>query len=144
MHRLGWTGLGMGLGVVGAAILGWVVIIQILIPWEAICATVAPSQEVVRQGSVLIAELQAWLREAEEFLRTGGSSEQSTEVRQGLGGLLDRASGEVQTAASVVVDVVTAPLRLLIDAAQVVLEAVRGVVEAARESLDSIDQSQCN
>ena len=76
-------------------------------------------------------------------MSSGGSPAQGTEVREGLGGLLDRAKGEVQTAAEVVVDVVTAPLRLLIDAAQVVLEAVRGVVEAARESLESIDQARC-
>ena len=120
------------------------VIIQILIPWEAICATVAPTQEVIRLGSVLIAELQGWLMKAEEFISSGGSPAQGTEVREGLGGLLDRARGEVQTATNVVVDVVTAPLQLLIDAAQVVPEAVQGVVDAARESLDSIDQSRCS
>ena len=121
-----------------------IVIVQILIPWEAICATVAPSQEVVRLGSLLIAELQAWLLKAEEFIGSGGSPAQGTEVREGLGGLLDRAKGEVQAATNVIVDVVTAPLRLLIDAAQVILDAVQGVVDAARESLDSIDQSRCS
>ena len=143
MHRLGWTGLGVVIGVILAG--GFAIaLIQILIPWEAICATVVPSQEVVRLGSLLIAELQAWLLKAEEFISSGGSPAQGTEVREGLGGLLDRVKGEVQTATSVVVDVVTAPLRLLIDAAQVVLEAVQGVVDAARESLESIDQSRCS
>ena len=142
MHRLGWTGLGMAIGVILAGGFA-IVMIQILIPWEAICATVAPSQEVVRLGSLLITELQAWLLKAEEFMSSGGSPAQGTEVREGLGGLLDRARGEVQTATSVVVDVVTAPLQLLIDAAQVALDAVQGVVDAARESLDSIDQSRC-
>jgi len=120
-----------------------IALFQILIPWEAICATVAPSQDVVRLGSLLIAEFQAWLLKAEEFMSSGGSPAQGTEVREGLGGLLDRTKGEVQTATGVVVDVVTAPLRVLIDAAQVVLEAVQGAVDAARESLDSIDQSRC-
>ena len=143
MNRLGWTGLGMLIGVILAGGFA-IVIIQILIPWEAICATVAPMQEVIRLGSLLIAELQAWLLEAEEFISAGGSPAQGTEAREGLGGLLDRAKGEVQTATSVVVDVVTAPLRLLIDAAQVVLEAVESVVAAARDSLDSIDQSRCS
>ena len=143
MYRLGWAGLGMLVGVILAGGFA-IVIVQILIPWEAICATVAPSQEVVRLGSLLIAELQAWLLKAEEFIGSGGSPAQGTEVREGLGGLLDRAKGEVQTATNVVVDVVTAPLRLLIDAAQVILDAVQGVVDAARESLDSIDQSRCS
>ncbi len=143
MYRLGWAGLGMLVGVILAGGFA-IVIVQILIPWEAICATVAPSQEVVRLGSLLIAELQAWLLKAEEFIGSGGSPAQGTEVREGLGGLLDRAKGEVQAATSVVVDVVTAPLRLLIDAAQVILDAVQGVVDAARESLDSIDQSRCS
>ena len=142
MHRLGWTGLGMAIGVALAGGFA-IVMVQILIPWEAICATVAPSQEVVRLGGLLIAELQAWLLKAEEFVSSGGSPAQGTEVREGLGGLLDRAKGEVQTATNVVVDVVTAPLRLLIDAAQAVLAAVQGVVEAARESLDSIDRARC-
>lgn len=142
MHRLSWTGLGMLIGVILAGGLA-MALIQMLIPWEAICATVAPSQEVVRLGSLLIAEFQAWLLKAEEFMSSGGSPAQGTEVREGLGGLLDRAKGEVQTATGVVVDVVTDPLRVLIDAAQVVLEAVQGAVDAARESLDSIDQSRC-
>ena len=143
MYRLGWAGLGMLVGVILAGGFA-IVIVQILIPWEAICATVAPSQEVVRLGSLLIAELQAWLLKAEEFIGSGGSPAQGTEVREGLGGLLDRAKGEVQAATNVIVDVVTAPLRLLIDAAQVILDAVQGVVDAARESLDSIDQSRCS
>ena len=143
MHRLGWVGLGAVAGIVIAG--GFAIaLIQILIPWEAICATVAPSQEVVRLGSALIAELQAWLVKAEEFLSVGSSLGQATEAREGLGGLLDRAKGELQTSTNVVVDVVTAPLQLLIDMAQVVLEAVRGVVDAARDSLDSVDQSRCN
>ena len=143
MHRLGWTGLG---AVVGIAIAGGaaVILIQMLIPWEEICLTVAPSLEVVRLGSALIAELQAWLVKAEEFLRVGDSTAQSTEVREGLSGLLDRAKDDLQTATNVVVDVVTEPLRLLIDAAQIVLEAVRGMVDAVRDSLESIDQSRCN
>ena len=143
MYRLGWAGVGMLVGVILAGGFA-IVIVQILIPWEAICATVAPSQEVVRLGSLLIAELQAWLLKAEEFIGSGGSPAQGTEVREGLGGLLDRAKGEVQAATNVIVDVVTAPLRLLIDAAQVILDAVQGVVDAARESLDSIDQSRCS
>ena len=143
MYRLGWAGLGMLVGVILAGGFA-IVIVQILIPWEAICATVAPSQEVVRLGSLLIAELQAWLLKVEEFIGSGGSPAQGTEVREGLGGLLDRAKGEVQAATNVIVDVVTAPLRLLIDAAQVILDAVQGVVDAARESLDSIDQSRCS
>ena len=142
MHRLGWTGLGVLVGVILAGGFA-IVIIQILIPWEAICATVAPALEVVRLGSALISELQAWLLKAEEFIDSGGSPAQGSEVREGLGGLLDRAKGEVQTATNVVVDVVTTPLQLLVDAAQVVLEAVQSVVDATRESLDSIDQSRC-
>ena len=143
MYRLGWIGLGAVAGIVLAGGFA-IVMIQILIPWEAICATVAPAQEIARLGSILITELQAWLIKAEEFLNVGGPSEQATEVRQGLRGLLDRATGEMQTATGVVVDVVTAPLRLLIDTAQIVLEAVQAVVDAARDSLESIDQSRCN
>ena len=144
MHRLGWTSLGIGLGIILTAALGWVVVVQILVPWEAICATVAPTQELVRLGSALIAELQAWLATAEEFLAAGATPEQTEQAREGLGGLLDRAKGEAQAATSVVVDVVTAPLRLLIDAAQAALAAVQDVVDAARESLASIDQSRCS
>ena len=143
MHRLGWMGLGAVAGIVLAGGFA-IVIIQILIPWEAICATVAPSQEVVRLGSMLINELQAWLVIAEEFLSVSDSTAQPTEIREGLGGILDRAKGELQTTANVAVDVFASPLRLLIDVAQTLLEAVQAVVDAARDSLESIDQSRCN
>lgn len=135
-------GLGAAAGIVLAGALA-IAAFQMLIPWETICATVAPTQEMVRLGSALIVELQAWLVKAEEFLSAGGSTAQSTEVREGLGGLVDRARGALQTTATVAVDVVAAPLMLLIDAAQILLESIQDAVDAARDSLESIDQSRC-
>ena len=143
MHRLGWIGLGALIGVILAG--GFtIVLIQILIPWEAICATVAPSQKVVELGGALIIELQAWLVKAEEFLSVGASAEQTAEAREGLGGILDKAKDELQGVATATIDLLTAPLRLLIDVAQVLLGSVQEVVDAARDSLDSIDQARCS
>ena len=142
MHRFGWMGLGALGGVVLAG--GFAVyIINILIPWEAICATVAPSQELVRIGGSLIMELEAWLASAQAFLAAGEPEAQAQEVRQGLGGALDRAQSQLQAGASVVVNATIEPLRLLIEAAQLVLREIRAVVEAAQTSLDSIDQARC-
>lgn len=139
VNRIGWTALGIVIGLFVAAGLG-VIVIQIVIPWEAICATVAPTQELVRVSNALISELQSWLAQAEEFLSAGGS----TPDRQGLGGLIGRAQEVAQPATSAVIDIVTAPLRTLIDAAQAVLASVQSVLDAANSSLASIDQAQCN
>ncbi len=142
MHRVGWIGLG---ALIGAVAIGGIaiVIVQIIIPWEVICATVAPTLSLIESGSALISELRSWLDAAEEALTMGGSEEQTSQAREGLGGLLDKAKEEAMDVASVAGNAATAPLRALIDIAQAVLVVAQEAVDAARESLSSIDQSRC-
>ena len=142
MHRVGWIGLG---ALIGAIAVGGVaiVIVQIIFPWDVICATVAPTLVLIESGSALIAELRSWLDAAEEALTMGGSEEQTSQAREGLEGLLDKAKEEAMDVASVAVNVATAPLRTLIDIAQAVLIVAQEAVDAARESLASIDRTRC-
>ena len=142
MHGVGWFGLG---ALIGAAVIGGgaIVIVQIIIPWDVICATIAPTQRLIEAGGALIAELRSWLDAAEATLSAGSPEEQTTQAREGLGGLLDRAKEEALDVASAAANVATAPLRALIDIAQALLGAVQEAVDAARESLASIDRTQC-
>ena len=141
MYRLGWVGLG---ALIGAVAIGGVavIIVQIIIPWDAICATVAPAQRVVDTGGALIAELRAWLAAADAAL-AADSTEQTATAREGLGGLLDRARDTATATAGAAVDVMTAPIRVLVSLAFVVVSAVEEAVESARASLAAIDQTQC-
>ena len=142
MHRIGWIGLGALIGAI--AVGGFaVIIVQIIIPWDVICATVAPSLRVIETGGTLIAELRSWLDAAEAALSAGPSEDQTTQAREGLGGLLDRAREGALDAASGAVDIAAAPLRALIDIAQALLTVAQDAVDAARESLDAIDRTKC-
>lgn len=140
--RVGWIGLG---ALIGAVAVGGVavIIVQIIIPWDAICATVAPAQRVVETGGALIAELRAWLDAAEAALSAGGSPDQTATAREGLGGLLDRARDTAATTTGAAVDVMIAPIRALVSLAVSVLGAIEETVESARASLEAIDQTQC-
>ena len=142
MHRIGWIGLG---ALIGAVAIGGIaiVIVQIIIPWDVICATVAPSLRMIETGGALIAELRSWLDAAEAALSAGPSEEQTAQAREGLGGLLDRAREGALDAASAAANVAAAPLRGLIDIAQALLAVAQDAVDAARESLDAIDRTQC-
>ena len=141
MRSLLLVGLGLLTGLVLAAAIGFIAI-EVLLPWEDICAVVGPAQKVVETGSALLADLDAWLARAESFLSTS-PPEEATEARKGLGGLVDKAAEVAAGAAGVAVDVMTAPLEALIDLAQLLLGAVQAEVDAARDLLASIDQSRC-
>ena len=138
MHRFGWMGLG---ALIGAVAIGGVaiVIVQIIIPWDVICATIAPTQRLVEAGGALIAELRSWLDAAEAALSAGATEEQTTQAREGLGGLIDRARDQALDVASSAANVVAAPLRALIDIAQALLAVAQEAVDAALESLASIE-----
>ena len=142
MDKIGWMGLGVLIGAIAVGGIA-IVVVQIIIPWDVICATIAPTQRVVETGSALIAELRAWLDAAESALSAGSSPEQTAQAREGLGGLLDKAKGTAVDVASAAANVATAPLRALIDIAQALLGAVQETVDAARDSLASIDRTQC-
>ena len=139
--KLGYVGLGALLGAVAIGGVGFYVV-QLMIPWEAICATVAPSQRIVETGGALIADMRAWLDAAEAALSTGDPAE-AEQAKSGLGGLLDRAKEQAVETGGSLLDVATAPLRALIDLAQVVLAAVSEAVDAATAALDAIDSTRC-
>lgn len=139
--RLGYVGLGALLGAVATGGVGFYVV-QLMIPWEAICATVAPSQRIVEMGGALITDLRAWLDAAEAALSSGDPSE-AEQAKSGLGGLLDRAKEEAVETGGTLLSVATAPLRAVIDLAQAVLAAVSEAVDAAAAALDAIDSTRC-
>ena len=109
-------------------------VVQIIIPWEAICAAAAASQNVLDTGSALIGAIETWLAKAEELLATD-SSDEAGQAATGLSGLVSRAQGVTNVA----IDVVAAPLRTLIDSAQVLLAAVLAAVDSAKEALASVE-----
>ena len=104
---------------------------------------VSSAQAVLETGDILITQLQDWLAKAESFLTTS-TPEQTSEARTGLGGLLDRAGDIVGDATRTFIDIVTAPLRELIDFTESVLSDVQDSVNEARNVLASVDLSPCN
>ena len=142
MNRFVWFALGIFAGIVLAAATG-AMVINLLIPWEDICAVVGPAQRVAETGSKLLTDLQDWLTKAESFL-AADSPEQAADTRAGLGGILDRAGSIVSDAKESAIDIVTAPLLAVVDLAQGVLSAVQATVDAARDVLASVDETRCN
>ncbi len=142
MLKLLLFGLGVLVGVaLAAAVVA--IIIESLIPWEEVCFVVSSAQAVLETGDILITQLQDWLTKAESFLTTS-TPEQTTEARTGLGGLLDRAGDIVDDATRTFIDIVTTPLRELIDFTESVLSDVQDSVNEARNVLASVDLSPCN
>ena len=90
MGRVMWVGAGVVGGFVLAAIVG-VVVVNLLIPWEDICAVVPPLQTTIGVGGELLTALSAWLEQAQTWLAL--RPEDPTGDREGLGGLLDAAQG---------------------------------------------------
>ncbi len=117
--------------------------INAMIPWEEICAVVGPAREMAGIGSALLTDLEAWLAQANDLL-TMEAPETTTEARTGLGGLIGRATEVAEGAVAGTVNVLTAPLRDLIDHAQTLLAAVREAVDAARAVLESVDEARCS
>ena len=142
MDKFAWLGLGIFLGIGIAAAVG-VVVVDLLIPWEDVCVVLGPAQRLAEIGTGLIADLQAWLAKAESLLQAGLSNEASEEARSGLGGLLDRAGEIASDVRDGAVDIVTAPLRALIDLGQDLLSAVHEAVDAARSVAASIEEARC-
>ncbi len=134
-------GGGLVLGIMVAASAG-LVILNIIIPWEDICAAVTPMQRIVATGSDLLTALHAWLSQAGEWLalRPGDAP---AEAKEGLGGLLDAAKGIAGSTVGHALDVLTAPLRALVAVAAQVIEAVQAAVDAARDALAAVDEARC-
>ena len=130
-------------GFAAAGVVG-VLVVNIAIPWEDVCAVLGPAQTLSEAGSSLLAQLQEWLAKAESFLATMGSAEDIAETRSGLGGLIDKAKDVVGDIQSALVDIVVAPLELLIVLAKSVLGSVQEAVDAAQRVIASIDASRCN
>ena len=142
MGKYFWLALGVLLGIgISAAVVA--AIIDMLIPWDKICPILAPAQRLAEAGSGLIAELEAWLTRAESFLHSGDSSEASEEARTGLGGILDRAGNIVGDVRDTAVDIVTAPLRELIDLAQDTLNSIQESVDAALDVIATVEELGC-
>ena len=128
---------------VGLAIGIGILVIEILIPWEEVCAVLPPALKVVEIGGQLLTDLQAWLVKAEEFLSFGASEQAKSEVKSDFGGLLDRAKEITGDAVESVVSLVTAPLRTLIDLAQSLISNIQSTVAASEEIIASIDATKC-
>lgn len=111
-----------------------VYVVQIIIPWEAVCAAATASQGVLEAGSTLIDEIESWIVKSKELLASG-STDQTTQASSTLGGLVSRAQGITDVA----LDVVAAPLRTLIDSAQVLLATVQAAVDSAREAIAAVE-----
>jgi hypothetical protein len=136
-----WLIAGGIAGLVLAAAIG-VVAVNLILPWDDICATFPHLQRVAEVGSKLLVNLQAWLTQAQDFLslRPLTSTE---EARTGLSGLLDQAADVGVNVARTTLNVVTAPLQALIALTKEVLAAVQAAVDAARDAIDAIDAARC-
>ena len=143
MRNFLWLAIGVVIGVVAAGTTG-IVIVNLLIPWEDICAVIGPAQRVADTGATLLVSLQDWLAKAESLLATGSSDQVTEQARSGLGGIVDRAEAIVIDVKDSAIDIVTAPLQRLIDLAQGVLSAVQAAVDAARDVVASVDEARCN
>ena len=122
-----------------------VMVVNLIIPWEDVCAVLGPAQALAESGSRLLAQLQDWLTDAESFLTTVSTTdEEAVEARTGLAGLLDKAKDVTGDVGATLVDILTMPLQALITLAKVVLSSVQDSVDAARNVIASIDAARCN
>ncbi len=145
MGKIGTFFVGSAAGFLLAALVGAgvvLVVINVLIPWEEICAAVGPMQTAAREGRQLIATLTEWLERAEGFLAI--ATDAPSELGGSLSGILDRVGEIAGGAASLGLDILTAPLEALIDVAKSALGATEGAVKAAENVLASVDESRCN
>ena len=113
-----------------------------LLPWDGICAALAPMQHLVEAGSKLIPSLQHWLTQAQELLSQRPTAA-SEEARSGLAGLLDQATDVGVGLARTALDLLTAPLQALIALAKETLGAVQEAVDAAQRAIAAADAAQC-
>ena len=143
MGKYLWLTLGVVLGI-GISVAVVVAIIDMLIPWDEICPVLAPAQRLAEAGSILIVELEAWLAKAESLLQSGESSEASEETRTGLGGILDSAGDIIGDVRDTTVDIVTAPLRALVDLAQDTLNSIQESVDAALYVVATAEELGCD
>ena len=135
----GAAGVVVGL-IIAIAVGLWV--INLIIPWEDVCLVLGPAKTLAETGSALITELQAWLSAAENFLNATPAAE-SADAPTGLGSLLEKARDVAGGVGEGIVDVLTVPLRVLIDLAQAALSAVKAAVDAARDVISSVDSARC-
>ena len=140
-----WIGMAVG-AVAGLLIAGatGVVVVNLIIPWEDVCAVLGASHVVVEAGSSLISQLIEWLDEADAFLEAAPSAESAPSgTATGLSGLLDQAKSVTSSVQETAVNLVTLPLRALIEIAQAVLLAVQESVDAAQSVIESVDSARC-
>ena len=140
-----WIGMGIG-AVAGLIIAGGagVLVVNLLIPWEDVCLALAASHTVVETGSNLISQLIEWLDAADAFLVAAPEGEQDTaEAATGLAGLLDQAKSVTSSVQETATNLITMPLRALIEIAKVVLSAVQESVDAAKGVIESVDAARC-
>ena len=140
-----WLGLGIG-AVAGLMIAGatGVLVINLLIPWEDLCAALAASHLVVETGSSLLSQLIEWLDAGDAYLVAAPEGEPATdEAAKGLAGLLDQAKSVTSSVQETAINLVTMPLRALIEIARAVLSAVQESVDAAKGVIESVDAARC-
>ena len=140
-----WMGIAVGL-VAGLLIAGaaGVVVVNVIVPWEDVCAVLAASRVVVEAGSSLISQLIEWLEAADAFLVAAPAAESAPSgAATGLSGLLDQARTVTSNVQETAVNLVTLPLRALIEIAQAVLSAVQESVDAAQSVIESVDSARC-
>ena len=140
-----WIGIVVGV-LVGLLIAGGtgVVVVNLIIPWEDVRAVLAASHVVVEAGSSLISQLIEWLDAADAYLVAAPAAESApSEAATGLSGLLDQAKSVTSSVQETAVNLVTLPLRALIEIAQVVLSAVQESVDAAQRVIESVDAARC-
>ena len=128
---------------VGLAIGIGILVIEILLPWEEVCAVLPAALKVVEIGGQLLTDLQAWLVKVEEFLHIGASEQAASEVKSGFDGLLDRAKEITGDAVESAISSATAPLRALIDLAQSLISSIQSTVAASEDIIASIDATKC-
>ena len=145
MSKTGVFLSGSAVGFFAAALLAvgtGVLVVNLLLPWEEICATIGPLQVMAREGQKVITALVEWLEQAEGLL--AATVDVPSNLGGALSGILDRAGQVTGDALSTALDVLTAPLQALIDLAKATLLAVGQAVEAAENTLASVDQARCN
>ena len=119
-------------------------VVNLIIPWEDVCAVLAASHVVVDAGSSLISQLIEWLDAADTYLVAAPSAESApAEAATGLSGLLDQAKALTSSVQETAVNLVTLPLRALIEIARAVLSAVQESVDAAQGVIESVDAARC-
>lgn len=134
MNKVGLVAAGGLGGFLVAAAVG-VVVVNLMLPWEDICAVLAPTQALIETGTVLLDRLQGWLIDAESLVAAGKTGV-SDSAASGLSGIISSGIGKG-------VEIAAAPIEALIDVAQAVVAAVQATLDAAHAVVESVDSARC-